>query len=621
MKNKKTISLLIVLGMIVSLFPIIAFAEGWDGASKTEPIKNEYGAYVITSAEELAWLADDAKTFGSSADAVLTEDIDLSDHEWTPIGNTSSAKYSGSFDGQGHTVSGLKVTSSAYAGLFGNVSGRVSDLTVKGAVSYSGYSTAYAGGITGYNTGEISGCTSEVAVTGKYSGGITACNEGNITGCINKGTVKSSSEDIGGIAGTHKGGKISLCANIGTVTNTGSYYAGGIAGRVQGSAVIENSYNMGDISGRYIGGIAGYVYSSSVSISNTFSAGTIISTGSYAGGIVGQLGYGVKAEKITNSYFLKTADINSNLYAVQKESNDREDLCGKTEEELKSEELVAAFGGAFGADNVENPINNGYPILKWQNPDVSYKAVITVSPANAAVLLVNGVGEEINGGCADGVYTFGNLAKGDYTYTVSCDEDDYKAETGNFTIANSDYYNTVELSPNTYTLSFTVKPENAEFILKSGETELTAVKAENGVYEYSLEENTYSYSASADGFYEISGEITVNDENMDVEITLDEIPKQLIKIDGEILDPDIGSIPAGHHSLSVDYSRIGEGTETGMPVLAVYAGDGRLEKLCMADDGCTISTECDIDKGSVIKVLFWQNDMTPITNSVMAEAV
>lgn len=540
MRNKTLILMIALMCLMFELFPGTSFASAWNGTEKIEPQKDENGTYVIKSAAELAWFADDAKVFGSSANAALEADIDLGGNEWTPIGNTSSAKYSGNFDGQGHTVSGLKVANTAYAGLFGNVTGRVSNLTVKGSVSYSGYSTSYAGGIAGYNAGEITNCISEVTVSGKCSGGIAGYNNGNITGCVNKGDITSSSEDIGGIAASHQGGKISLCVNLGNITNTGYYYAGGIAGRAQGGAVIENVYNMGDISGRYIGGIAGYVYSSSVNISNTFSAGIMNSTGSYAGGIVGQLGYNVSVAKIINCYFLKTDTVNKDLYAAQKESNDRDDLCGKTEAELKSTGMVATLGGTFEADSAESPINNGYLILKWQNPSASYKAVITVNPTNAEITLRNSKAEEINGSAEGNVYVFDNLSKGDYAYTVSCDEDDYVVQNEIFTIANADYYKTVTLLPNTYTVSFSVTPDYAEFSLKSGDALLTPSKSESRNYEYSLPNGIYEYSANAFGFIGETNNITVNRADTEKFIALERLPNA--KVTFSLTDKTSGAV-------------------------------------------------------------------------------
>lgn len=523
MKCKIT-SIIISICLILNIFPVISFAEGWDGTTKTEPTKDENGTYVITNAQELAWFADDAK-YGSSKNAVLKADIDLGDNEWTPIGKSNYDEYSGSFDGNGHTVSGLKVSNSAYAGFFGYVTGKVSNLTVTGELTYTSYSTSYAGGIAGYNKGTIENCVSDTLISGKPTcGGIAGVNEGTITGCINKGNISASSEDAGGIAGSAKGGIISLCINYGTVESTSYSYAGGIAGRAQGETAIENVYNTGDISGRYVGGIAGYVYSSSVSINNAYSAGSINCTGSYVGGIAGQTGYNVSADRITNCYFLKTDTVNNDLYAVQKASNDREDLCGKTEDVLKSADFISSLGGSFEADSTENPLNKGYPILKWQNPNASYKAVITVSPANSLVSLVNSKGEEINGSFEDGVYIFDNLSKGDYTYTVSQNEGDYKSENVSFTIANADYYKTVTLLPNTYTVSFSVTPDYAEFSLKLGDTLLAPSKLENGNYEYSLPNGSYKYSADAFGFETKTDSITVNKENLETSVMLERLP-------------------------------------------------------------------------------------------------
>lgn len=525
MKNKKPAAIIALICLIFTFFPLISFADAWDGASKKEPQKNSDGAYVITSPEELAWLADDANFSGSNKNAVLTTDINLNGNEWTPIGKSNYAIYSGCFDGQGHTINGLKITNSAYAGLFGYVSGKVSDVTVKGEITYIGYSTPYAGGIAGYNKGTIENCISDTSISGKpTSGGIAGTNEGNISNCINKGNISGSSNNAGGIAGNSNGGEIILSANYGAVTSTGYSYTGGIAGHIQGDTKIENVYNMGNISGRYTGGIAGYVYSQSASITNAYSAGIINCSGSYAGGIAASLGYGVSASKITNCYFLKNYTVNNQIFAVKSENNDRNDLCGKTENELKSTEIISSLGGAFEADKAENPTNSGYPILKWQNPNTSYKAVISVSPADAYVTLKNNENNTISGTSENGVHTFYNLAKGNYIYSVSLDKDDYKTQIGTFTIANADYYNTVELSPNTYIASFKVTPENAEFKLKSDEIELTPVNSEKGRYEYNLPNGCYTYSTAAFGFSEDAGSIEVNKSSIEKSIGLKRLP-------------------------------------------------------------------------------------------------
>lgn len=533
MKNRKITSVIISICLILGLFPVVSFANAWDGTSKTEPSKNADGAYEITNAAKLAWFAENA----GSNNAVLTNDIDLADKEWTPIGSKSS-KYSGSFNGNGHTIRNLAINSLAeYTGLFGYVTGEVSGVNVTGECTYTGqgYSTSYTGGIAAYNEGKIEKCTSDVTVTTggsyNYCGGIAGYNKGVISACINRGNVTSkTTSGMGGIAGDLNGGTIKLSANYGDVVNnntSGGYYAGGIAGRIEGSSELCDVYNVGNIECyTSVGGIAGSVTNVN-SIKNCYSSGNVNclnASSSYAYyGAIASYGYSSNPiSKMSNCYFLKTDTINASLSAVQKSNSDT--VKAVSDAELKSGDIIALIGGAFEIDSTENPINNGYPILKWQNPNASYKAVITVSPKNASVILKNSVNEEIAGTNTDGAYIFDNLPKDKYTYTVSRDEDDYIPQNGEFTIDTSDYYNTAELVPNMYDIAFTVSPSNADFSLKLNDTELPAVKNENGVYEYLLPNGSYTYIASAFGYAKETDSITVNKAAAEKTVTLTKLP-------------------------------------------------------------------------------------------------
>ena len=114
--------------MLLGMLPTVALAadDGWDGTTKTEPEKSG-DVYQIGTAAELAWFRDEVNSGKSTLNATLTADIDLNNQEWTPIGispnNTKSFK--GTFDGAGHTISGLKIervgTDDMVLGLFGSV--------------------------------------------------------------------------------------------------------------------------------------------------------------------------------------------------------------------------------------------------------------------------------------------------------------------------------------------------------------------------------------------------------------------------------------------------------------------------------------------------------------------
>ena len=209
--------------------------------------------YQISTADQLKLFRDivngsNGQTPNRGACAVLTADIDLNNEPWTPIGNYTEGNkiyYEGTFDGGGHTISGLNVTGEfVYAGLFGTVKdGTIKSLTVAGKVSPSNLQ-CIVGGIVGYaSNAVIKNCSNHCSVTGRTTsiiGGIAGFNSpGAIIDCYNVGTISgiNYAEAIGGIVGSNSG-TISNCYNVGTVSNDTS--VGEIAGHNSGT--VENCY-------------------------------------------------------------------------------------------------------------------------------------------------------------------------------------------------------------------------------------------------------------------------------------------------------------------------------------------------------------------------------------------
>ena len=206
--------------------------------------------YQISTADQLKLFRDivngaGGQTQNRGAYAVLTANIDLNNEPWTPIGPSESGSYTGTFDGGGHTISGLNVTGEfVYAGLFGTVKdGTIKSLTVAGKVSPSN-SQCIVGGIVGYaSNAVIKNCSNHCSVTGRTTsiiGGIAGFNSsGAIIDCYNVGTISgiNYAEAIGGIVGSNSG-TISNCYNVGTVSNDTS--VGEIAGH--NSDTVENCY-------------------------------------------------------------------------------------------------------------------------------------------------------------------------------------------------------------------------------------------------------------------------------------------------------------------------------------------------------------------------------------------
>ena len=257
--------LLLVTAMVM---PSSTWAQSTINPSKPSGGGSENSPYEISNAEELYWFAAlvngelKGETQNKSANAVLTADITVNNdvlyydgtlnnnnvsgfYTWTPIGNSES--YTGTFDGQGHTISGLYFNNSEnnVVGLFGGNSGTIKNVGVVDSYFY-GYDVV--GGVCGVN--------SEV---------------GTITGCYNTGSV-SGNERVGGVCGENFGGKITGCHNTGTVS--GNMLVGGVCGGNFGGKITGCYTNSGGVCGVNEGTITG---DCGVKSDNEFRDGTVCS--------------------------------------------------------------------------------------------------------------------------------------------------------------------------------------------------------------------------------------------------------------------------------------------------------------------------------------------------------
>ncbi|MDO4210810.1 MAG: hypothetical protein Q4D23_03710 [Bacteroidales bacterium] len=237
------------------------------------------GYYLIGNAGQLAWFRDfvNSTSSNTSAKAKLTADIDLSPvcsaasgQSWTPIRPSTAQYYSGTFDGQGHAITGLYINSTdSYRGLFGCLEGTVQDLTLTCDVTSTGDKV---GGLVGYVNGDcdIHGVTVSGSVRGNECvGGIVgdfspyATNPNGLSDATNHASIEGVRGYVGGIVGYNNSGKICRVVNTGTVHNTSTDYGyvGGIAGYNDGS--VTDAFNSGRISNAYsysqnnLGGIVG----------------------------------------------------------------------------------------------------------------------------------------------------------------------------------------------------------------------------------------------------------------------------------------------------------------------------------------------------------------------------
>ena len=181
------------------------------------------GSYTVTSADGLMNIAELVNGGKSDINITLDTDIDLTGKDWTPIGTDYDNSYKGTFDGGGHTITGLTFTTNdKYAGLFGylNRAGTVKNVVMEGVqITSNQIYGGSIGGVVGYSWGTIENCSVSGSVSGTvYVGGVVGAQiDGSITGCSSSATVKGM-VDVGGVAGqTNGGATLTACYATGNV--------------------------------------------------------------------------------------------------------------------------------------------------------------------------------------------------------------------------------------------------------------------------------------------------------------------------------------------------------------------------------------------------------------------
>ena len=233
------------------------------------------GSYTVTSADGLMNVAKLVNGGKTDINITLDTDIDLTGKEWTPIGTGYSNKYTGTFDGGGHTIKGLTVTTNdQFVGLFGSIgyAGTVKNVMMEDVQITSNRSSGFAGGVAGYSDGTIENCSVSGSVSGTvYVGGVVGVQiGGSITGCSSSATVKGT-VDVGGVAGqTNSSATLTACYATGNVTleiaPKKNIAGGGLVGMNAGSSLLAcyatgNVTSTGSSTGyMHIGGFLGNNY-------------------------------------------------------------------------------------------------------------------------------------------------------------------------------------------------------------------------------------------------------------------------------------------------------------------------------------------------------------------------
>ena len=234
------------------------------------------GSYTVTSADGLMNVAELVNGGKSDINITLDTDIDLTGKDWTPIGTDYDNSYKGTFDGGGHTITGLTFTTNdEYAGLFGylNRAGTVKNVVMEGVqITSNQISGGSIGGVVGSSWGTIENCSVSGSVSGTvYVGGVVGVQiGGSITGCSSSATVKGM-VDVGGVAGqTNSSATLTACYATGNVIieiNPKKNIAGGsLVGMNAGISLLAcyatgNVTSTGSSTGKvHIGGFLGNNY-------------------------------------------------------------------------------------------------------------------------------------------------------------------------------------------------------------------------------------------------------------------------------------------------------------------------------------------------------------------------
>ena len=254
------------------------WADGGSESGEAEDlgysIQND-GSYTVYNANGLMNIAELVNGGKTDINITLDTNIDLTGKDWTPIGTSFRNSYTGTFDGGGHTIKGLTVTTNdQFVGLFGSLgkAGTVKNVVMEGVQITNNHGSGYVGGVVGNSDGTIENCSVSGSVSGTaYVGGVVGVQWfGSITGCSSSATVKGMG-DVGGVAGqTNADATLTACYATGNVTielgHRDRVYVGGLVGWNAGSSVLAcyatgNVTSTGSSTGNvYIGGFLGGNY-------------------------------------------------------------------------------------------------------------------------------------------------------------------------------------------------------------------------------------------------------------------------------------------------------------------------------------------------------------------------
>ena len=365
---KKILSFTLALCMILSVACLSAYAvDPANGGDEPELVD---GYYEIANADQLFWFAEEVNSGNWSINGKLTADIVINEgdvagcngtkksgwKDWTPI-----KYYRGTFDGAGHTISGIYVNdiSANATGLFMSTRSESSVKNV-GVVNSYIHGDFYVGGVVGSASGNIDNCFNTGTIVGNnYVGGVAGSADENIEDCYNTGNICANEYSAGGIVG-YTFSSVTNCYNNGVISAPGGA-GGGIVGTADTQACsisVKGCYNTGKVTGEdwWIGGIVGNINEEEydLTIENCYNSGDI-SGDNYVGGIAGILQWECS---IDNCYNIGTINGNGNVAGVAGRATGDVSNCHNIGTINGNSDVGGVVGFSYG-DKIDNCYNKG----------------------------------------------------------------------------------------------------------------------------------------------------------------------------------------------------------------------------------------------------------------------
>ncbi len=608
--KKRLLGLLLAFAMLAAVMPAaVVYAEA--GTKPSVGDGSEDNPYEIGTADELLWFADRVSDGGrASICAVLTADITVNPGTfdvngtytpfssetattWTPIGISENYPYSGTFDGQNHTISGIYYdsTTADYIGLFGYTSGA----TIKNVALTNSYirGNDYVGGIVGYDAYNmtITNCYNAATVrgTGSDVGGVIGYLRGTIEKCGNSGVI-SCDTICGGVIG-YGGTTIDNCYNTASVQ--AESYAGGVIGATFRTSVVRNCHNVGSTTYGIVAKTnADLTYSPTItncytldsSVSTTTNGCTIKNATAFSSGEVAYLLQGSQSEDVWGQYI---------GYEDYPSLGGKKVYYNSTEDEYYNINSVSLDTSA-----VTLAVGDGAAINATLTPTTAQASDISWSSSNVYVATVSSSGKVLAIAEGTAVITAAAGEKKAYcVVTVASSSIDVIAVTldkSALTLTAGD----------TSTLAATVYPDDATDKTVTWTSSDESVATVSGGTVTAVSAGSVTITAAA-GAYSASCTVTVEAANVDVtSIMLDKSALTLTTGDTSTLTANVYPDDATDKTVTWTSSDESVATVSGGTVTAVSAGSATITATAGAySASCTVTVTEDNGYAYVINGL------------------